>query len=534
MAKIKNSKSIRGQEDIPLVLKNNIREGGSLMEYILEMNNIVKEFPGVKALSNVSFKVKKGEIHGLCGENGAGKSTLMKVLSGVYPHGTYEGNIVVDGKEMKFTNIKEAEEAGIAVIYQELTLVKQLSAGENIYLGNEPNNRGVIDWDKLYFESKKYLQEVGLNISPETKVMNLGVGQQQLIEIAKALSKNAKILVLDEPTAALAEGEVKNLMDILDGLRKKGVTCIYISHKLEEVLKICDRVTVLRDGITIATNDIKAINEDKIIAMMVGREMNERFPRVKHKASEIVLEVKNLTIYDIDIPDKKIVDNVSFKVRKGEILGFSGLVGAGRSEVMMAVFGAYQGKWSGEVFINGAKVKIKNPVNAIDAGIALVSEDRKRYGLVLMNSVLKNTTLASLKKVSNFGVLNTNEEIKYSNKFTKELKVKTPSLETLVNNLSGGNQQKVVLGKWLMTEPKVLILDEPTRGIDVGAKFEIYNIMNDLIEKGVAIIMISSELPEILGMSDRILVMHQGRINGEYMFKDATSEKIMYSATGGR
>jgi D-xylose ABC transporter ATP-binding protein len=504
------------------------------MDYVLEMNNIVKEFPGVRALSNVSFKVKRGEIHALCGENGAGKSTLMKVLSGVYPYGTYEGSIVIDGKEMRFANIKEAEEAGIAIIYQELTLVKQLSVGENIFLGNEPNVNGIINWDQLYFDSKKWLKEVGLNISPETKVANLGVGQQQLIEIAKALAKNAKILVLDEPTAALAEGEVENLMHILSELRKKGVTCIYISHKLEEVFKIADRVTVLRDGVTISTNEVKDLNEDRIISMMVGREMNERFPRVSHTPSDVVLEVKNFTVYDMDIPNKKIVDNVSFKARRGEILGVSGLVGAGRSELMMAIFGAYPGRYEGEVYIEGKKVNINNPVDAIKAGIGLLSEDRKRYGLVLLMDVLKNITLSSLDKVSNGGVLNSNEEIKYSNKYVKEIKIKTPSLETCVNNLSGGNQQKVVIAKWLMTNPKVLILDEPTRGIDVGAKFEIYNIMNELIEKGVVIIMVSSELPEILGMSDRILVMHEGKINGEYIWSEATSEKIMYSATGGR
>lgn len=504
------------------------------MDHILNMKNIVKEFPGVKALSDVSFDVKRGEIHALCGENGAGKSTLMKVLSGVYPYGTYSGNIIIDGKEVKFNNIKEAEAAGITIIYQELTLVKYLSVGENIFIGNEPNKHGIIDWDKIYSESKKWLKEVGLSINPETKVMNLGVGQQQLVEIAKALSKNAKILVLDEPTAALAEGEVENLMNILKKLRKKGVTCIYISHKLEEIFKITDKVTVLRDGQSISTDATVDLNEDKIISRMVGRDMEERFPRVPHIAEEIVFEVKKFSVYDPEIPGKKLVDNISFKVRKGEILGFAGLVGAGRSELMMALFGAWPGKCEGEVYIDGKRVQIKNPVDAINQGIGLVSEDRKRYGLILKMDVLKNTTLANLKEVSNGFVLDTNKEIKISDKYVKELKTKTSSLECCVNNLSGGNQQKVVIAKWLMTKPKILILDEPTRGIDVGAKYEIYNIMNELIDKGVVIIMISSELPEILGMSDRIIVMHEGELTGDYLYEDATSQKIMYSATGGR
>ncbi|MDQ0338597.1 D-xylose transport system ATP-binding protein [Caldalkalibacillus uzonensis] len=502
-----------------------------MAEYVLEMRNITKEFPGVKALDNVSFKVKKGEIHALCGENGAGKSTLMKVLSGLYPEGIYKGQILIDGIEQKFKNIREAEEAGIAIIYQELALVKQMTVGENIFLGVEPGKYGLINWDELYSETKKWLARVGLKINPMTKVDDLGIGQQQLVEIAKALSKKAKILILDEPTAALTEGEVEILMDILNNLRKEGVTCIYISHKLNEVFQICDTVTVLRDGKSISTTPISETDEDTVIAQMVGRELTERFPSVKHEPGETVLEVENLRVFQPD--GTEVVKGVSFQARKGEILGISGLMGAGRTEVAMALFGGYHGKWEGKVKIDGKEVKIKNPYDAINKGLALVSEDRKRYGLVLDMDVKQNIMLSSLKNITNWFMLNFNEEIKSSEHYKDALRIKIPSLETKVRNLSGGNQQKVVFGKWLMTRPKVLILDEPTRGIDIGAKYEIYNIMHRLVDEGVAVIMISSELPEILGMSDRILVMNEGRIVKELSKHEATQEKIMKAATGG-
>jgi len=502
-------------------------------DYILEMKNITKEFPGVRALDDVTFRVKKGEIHALVGENGAGKSTLMKVLSGVYPAGTYVGEIIVKDKVRSFDRIKDSEEAGIAIIYQELALVKEMNVAENIFLGSEIKKNGIIDFDKTFYEAEKILRELKLDISPSSKVINLGIGQQQLVEIAKAISKKAEILILDEPTAALTESEIETLFDILKDLRTKGVTCIYISHKLSEVFAIADNVTILRDGKTVCTEKIKNINEARVITYMVGRELTQRFPRVEHIPGEVVMEVRNWNVCNPELPDKKAVDDVSFEVRKGEILGIAGLMGSGRTELMMSIFGAYGTNISGEIILDTNKIKIKEPIDAIKAGISYVSEDRKRYGLVLMMDVKNNITLSSLDALSNMGVVNNNEVIKASNQYVSGLRIKTPSIEQTAGNLSGGNQQKVVLGKWLMTKPRVLIMDEPTRGIDVGAKFEIYNIMNSLIDQGVCIIMISSELPEILGMSDRILVMHEGRINGELSWKEATQEKIISYATGG-
>ncbi len=502
-------------------------------EYILEMKNITKEFPGVKALDNVTFKVKKGEIHALCGENGAGKSTLMKVLSGVYPAGTYTGDILVNGQAQSYSGIKDSEKAGIAIIYQELALVKQMSVCENIFLGNEKVRKGFIDWDESYAETQKVLKEVRLNINPNTKVLNLGIGQQQLVEIAKQIAKKAEILILDEPSAALTESETANLLQILKELQSKGVTCIYISHKLNEVFEIADNITILRDGKTISTDPASEMTENKVIAKMVGRELTQRFPRVPHTPGDVVLEVKNWNVYSPELPDVKTIDAASFVVRKGEILGIAGLMGAGRTELVMSMFGAYGTNISGEMLLDGKKISIKNPKQAIKAGISYVSEDRKRYGLVLGMDIKNNVTLSSLDSISTLSLINGNEVIKYTNQYVNDLKIKTPSIEQKVGNLSGGNQQKVVLSKWLMTKPKVLILDEPTRGIDVGAKFEIYNIMNRLIEEGVCIIMISSELPEILGMSDRVLVMHEGRLTKEFYWEEATQENILTYATGG-
>lgn len=503
------------------------------MMYALEMKNITKEFPGVKALNQVEFNVKAGEILALCGENGAGKSTLMKVLSGLYPIGTYTGEIIVEGVKSEFRTIRDAEHAGITIIHQELALVKEMTVGENIFLGREPMKWGVIQWDELYFQASKWLKIIGLDIQPDTKIHTLGIGQQQLVEIAKALSKNTKILILDEPTAALTESEVDILMNILNELRSKGVACIYISHKMPEVFRLADRITVLRDGFTVQTVDIEEVDEDKIISLMVGRELTERYPRVEHTPTDVILEVKDLTVWHKDKKNTKVIDNVSFSLRKGEILGIAGLMGAGRSELAMSLFGAYEGRVEGHVQIDRKRIKIRSVGEAIKEGLALVTEDRKKLGLVLGMDVKTNTTLANLDKVSRLGKINSYEEIKYGQQFVKQLRTKTSSLETIVGTLSGGNQQKVVLGKWLMSNPKILILDEPTRGIDVGAKYEIYHLMNKLVENGVAVIMISSELPEVLGMSDRILVMHEGKFSKELTYEDATQENIMLAATGG-
>ncbi|MEX2461078.1 MAG: xylose ABC transporter ATP-binding protein [Paenibacillaceae bacterium] len=507
-----------------------------MTDIALEMRNITKQFPGVRALNEVTFQVRRGEVHALCGENGAGKSTLMKVLSGLYPAGTFEGQILIDGIESSFHKIKDAEQAGVAIIYQELALVKDMTVGENLFLGNAPSKYGIVQWNQIYQEAEKWLDQVGLRgIKADRITGTLGIGQQQLIEIAKALSKNAKILILDEPTAALTEQEVAILLNILRAFKKLGVTCIYISHKLNEVFDIADTITILRDGQTITTQAIKDVTEDKVIAYMVGRELKERFPRVETKPGEVVLSVQNYSLMSSEIANRKVIDDVSFEVRKGEILGISGLMGAGRTELVMSLFGAYPGDSIGKVVIDGNLVKIKNAEHAIREGLALVSEDRKKFGLVLDMSIQSNTSLASLKAVSSrWGVIHENKEIKSAKTYFDSLKIKANSVETIVGTLSGGNQQKVVLGKWLMTVPKILILDEPTRGIDVGAKFEIYNIMNELIKQGVAIIMISSELPEVLGMSHRILVLCEGKFTASFNHGEATQEKIMYAATGGK
>ncbi|WNC14796.1 xylose ABC transporter ATP-binding protein [Brevibacillus brevis] len=500
--------------------------------YALEMKHIVKEFPGVRALDDVTFSVKKGEIHALCGENGAGKSTLMKVLSGVYPDGSFQGEIIVNGQKQSFKSIKDSEKAGISIIYQELALVKEMTVGENIFLGNEPKKFGTIDWDRLYIEADKWLKSVGLDIHAETKVGSLGIGQQQLVEIVKALSKNSDIIILDEPTAALTEAEVGLLMNILQELRKKGVTCIYISHKLNEVLALADSVTVLRDGKTVDTKPIAEFSEEKIISLMVGRTLTELFPYdPDKKIGETILEVKNFSVYNSQ--NKEVVRDVSFSLKKGEILGVAGLMGAGRTELFTSIFGGYEGKRTGEIRIEGYPVSIKNPRDAIERGLAYVSEDRKKYGLVLDMSVQKNTTLVALNKLIRNFVIDEAAEISITNQYIEKLKVKTPGAEARVNNLSGGNQQKVVLSKWLLNDPKVLILDEPTRGIDVGAKYEIYKLINELVRQGMAVVMISSELPEVLGMSDRILIMSEGKMVGELSHDEATQEKVMTYATGG-
>lgn len=499
---------------------------------LLEMKGIVKEFPGVKALDGVSLTLEAGEFHSLVGENGAGKSTLMKVLSGVYPAGTYEGEILINNKAQQFRGIRDSENAGVAIIFQELSLVKELTVGENIFLGQEPSRLGVIDWSELYHRASKLLQDLHLPIDPRVQVGSLGIGQQQLVEIAKALSKKAKILVLDEPTAALTESEVETLFTILKKLKADGVGMIYISHKLDEVFEMSDRITVLRDGRTVATHAASDLNKEKVIQLMVGREVGDIFPKVEHELGETALEVKNLTAYSVDDPHKKIVDNVSFSVRKGEVLGIAGLMGAGRTELLMAIFGAWPGNYSREIFVGGKKVSIDSPSDAIENGVGFVTEDRKRFGLILDQTIMDNMTLAGLKAIGGKLLTNRTRELIATRTPMQSLRIKANSPLTVAGTLSGGNQQKVVLGKWLLTGPKVLFLDEPTRGIDVGAKQEIYTEINKLAKEGLAIVLVSSELPEVLGLSDRILVLHEGRMTGEFARPEATPEKVMTAATG--
>jgi ABC-type sugar transport system ATPase subunit len=498
---------------------------------LLEMRNITKEFPGVKALNRVTLDLYEGEFHALVGENGAGKSTLMKVLSGVYPSGTYDGEIVVRGEVKHFKTVREAENAGIAIIFQELSLVKELTVGENIFLGREPSSYGVINWTALYDQATKLLQDLRLPINPRIPVGNLGIGQQQLVEIAKALSQKAQTLVLDEPTSALTETEVETLFDILKELKSRGVGMIYISHKLDEVFAMSDRVTVLRDGSTVGTSDTKDLTVEKVIALMVGREVGDIFPKSDHQFGEVALEVKKLTAYEPET-NKKLVNDVSFNVRRGEVLGIAGLMGAGRTELLMSIFGAHRGNTEGEIHIEGKKVSIDSPSEAIRQGIGFVTEDRKRYGLILDQTIANNMTLAGLKKICGEFLIHRSREETAAKRSMQELRVKANSPMTVTGTLSGGNQQKVVLGKWLLTDPKILFLDEPTRGIDVGAKQEIYAQINNLANAGLAIVLVSSELPEVLGLSDRIMVLHEGKLTGEFTKAESTPEKVMAAATG--
>jgi putative multiple sugar transport system ATP-binding protein len=501
---------------------------------ILEMKNITKEFPGVKALNNVSFSVAAGEIHCLVGENGAGKSTLMKVLSGIYPHGDYTGDIIYCGEPQKFRGIHDSEKAGISIIYQELALVPELTVYENIFLGHEIKRGALVDWNETIERATQMLEKVRLDVNPAIKVKDLGVGKQQLIEIAKALSKEVKLLILDEPTSSLNEEDSKNLLNLLRSLKQQGVTCILISHKLKEVIDIADTVTVLRDGKTIVTLDAAKgqVSEQILIKHMVGREIDNIYPkREKKQIGDVVLEVKNWNAYNPTL-GRAILKDISFNLRKGEIVGFAGLIGSGRTELALSLFGNPDGyRIQGELYIKGKKRQIRNPQDAIRAGLAYVTEDRKADGLILIQDVKQNITLANLRKISERGVVNNNAEIQVGNEYKESLNIKTPSVEQKVSNLSGGNQQKVSLGKWLFVEPDILILDEPTRGIDVGAKYEIYTIMNRLVEQGMSIIMISSELPEILGMGDRVYIVASGRIAGEMCIEDADQEKIMHLAT---
>ena len=498
----------------------------------LEMRSITKTFPGVRALDGVSLDLQKGEVHALVGENGAGKSTLMKILGGVYPHPQYGGEVFIAGSLQQFSSVRDAEKAGIAVIYQELSLVREMTVGENIFLGREPRKLGVIRWEELYRRASQLLDDLHLSIEPHTLIRNLGIGQQQLVEIAKALSHDARILVLDEPTAALNDGEVETLFVILNKLRARGVGMIYISHKLNEVFRISDRITVLRDGKTVGTNLSSAWTEPQIIARMVGREVGDIFPVIDHAQGDTVFEVANFSVDDPGVAGKKLVDNVSFSVRHGEVLGIAGLMGAGRSDLLMAIFGAHAGRASGEIKLEGKRIHIGNPAEAIKQGIGFVTEDRKRFGLVLDQTILNNMTLAGLRRISGRFFTSVDAEAAAGERSMKELRVKANSVFTIAGTLSGGNQQKVVLAKWLLTNPRVLFLDEPTRGIDVGAKQEIYAQINKLAKSGLAIVLVSSELPEVLGMADRILVLHEGRITGEFSRAAATPEKVMACATG--
>lgn len=501
---------------------------------ILEMKNITKEFPGVKALNNVSFRVAEGEIHCLVGENGAGKSTLMKVLSGVYPHGTYDGDILFGGDVQKFSGISDSEKAGIAIIYQELALIPEMTVYENIFLGNEIKKGIVVNWNETIKRATEALRKVRLDVNPEMKVKDLGVGKQQLIEIAKALSKDVKLLILDEPTAALNENDCDNLLDLIVDLKKHGVTCILISHKLREVIRIADSVTVLRDGQTICTLDAHKgeVSENVLIKHMVGREINNIYPPREHKPSDqVVLEVKNWNAYDPTL-GRTILTGINFNVKKGEIVGFAGLMGSGRTELALSLFGNPKGyKINGEMQVKGKAVHFTHPQHAIRSGIAYATEDRKAAGLILIQDVKQNITLANLKEIAERGVVNNNAEVQVANEYKTNLNIKTPTVEQKVVNLSGGNQQKVSVAKWLFVKPDLLILDEPTRGIDVGAKFEIYTIMAKLVQQGMSIIMISSELPEVLGMSDRVYIVSSGKIAGELPIGEATQEKIMQMAT---
>lgn len=501
---------------------------------ILEFRNVTKRFPGVVALNEVSLQVRRGEIHGLCGENGAGKSTLMKILSGVYPHGTYEGSVIYDGNELQLGNrsIRQAIEEGIAIVYQELTLVPNMTVGENVFLGKEPVERGGINWDKLFADTRNVLEKYRLDVKPQAVVRHLGVGKMQMVEIAKALSENAKVLILDEPTSALTEAEIDKLMEILETLREHGVTCIYITHKLEEFFRITDRVTVLRDGRAVTTQPTKDLTLEKLVSYMVGREMKERFPEGHRRPGEVILEIDNLHADDPNESGRKVLNGVSFSLRRGEILGIAGLMGSGRTELVTTLFGEYGRVTKGRISLRGKEIRVHSAREALQHGLSLVPEDRKGQGLVLMQSILKNISLANLDQFSGFGRIDSDAELAASLKQAKNLAIKAPNLQVAVETLSGGNQQKVVIAKWLLSDPQVLIMDDPTRGIDVGAKYEIYKLMNALAEQGVAIIMISSELEEVLGMSDRVLVMHEGRSSGILDTNEATQEKIMALATG--
>ncbi|WP_369750579.1 multiple monosaccharide ABC transporter ATP-binding protein [Anaerotruncus sp. G3(2012)] len=494
------------------------------------MKNIVKLFPGVRALDNVNLQVEEGEIHALVGENGAGKSTLMNVLSGIYPYGSYEGEIVYQGQRCEFHKIKDSESRGIVIIHQELALVPYLTIGENMFLGNERGKKARIDWDETYNKADELLRMVGLNESSRTLIKDIGVGKQQLVEIAKALAKNVKLLILDEPTASLNETDSQKLLDLMLEFKSQGMTCIIISHKLNEVSYVADKITVIRDGSTIETlvKGVDDFSEERIIKGMVGRELTDRFPRREPKIGDVSMEVRDWTVFHPLYEGRKVCDGVNINVRRGEVVGISGLMGAGRTELAMSIFGkSYGADISGALLMDGAEVHLNSVQDAINHKLAYVTEDRKGNGLILSTPIRENTTLAKMDKISRNKVLDKDLEIQVANEYREKLHTKCASIEQPVGNLSGGNQQKVLLAKWMFADPEVLILDEPTRGIDVGAKYEIYCIINQLVAEGKSVVMISSELPEVLGMCDRIYVMNEGRIVGELSREEASQESIM-------
>ncbi len=504
---------------------------------LLEMRGITKRFAGVTALSEVNLVVRHGEIHAICGENGAGKSTLMKVLSGIYPHGSYSGDIVFDGRPGDFKDIRSSERRGIGIIHQELALVPVLSIAENIFLGNEHASAGVISWHDTMQQAQTLLDRVGLRESPRTRVADIGVGKQQLVEIAKALSKKVKLLILDEPTAALNDEDSRHLLDLIVELRGQGLTCIIISHKLNEVMRVADTVTILRDGRTIETRPVdRELTEEHLIRGMVGRDLVDRFPeRNAHAIGEVAFAIEDWTVFHPLDQQRKVVDGVSLNVRRGEVVGLAGLMGAGRTELAMSVFGhSYGKKAGGAVFKDGKKIRTRTVPEAISHGIAYATEDRKHFGLNLMDDIARSVTLASLPKVSRAAVINEHEETVVGERFRKDMHIKAASVRATTGNLSGGNQQKVVLSKWIFADPDVLILDEPTRGIDVGAKYEIYTIINNLAAQGKAVIVISSELPELIGLCDRIYTLNEGRVTGEVSRADADQETLMRYMMKGR
>ncbi|MBL9115823.1 MAG: sugar ABC transporter ATP-binding protein [Verrucomicrobiaceae bacterium] len=497
---------------------------------ILRAESVTKRFPGVVALNGVSFDLYEGEIHALCGENGAGKSTLIKLLSGIHSHGSYEGRLEVAGSEAKFSSIGDSGKSGLAVIYQELALVDEMTVAENIFLGREPLRLGaLIDWPRMFQDAGVLIDRFAVQLDPTSLVRSLGVGQKQLVEIVKALAKDSKILILDEPTAALAEHEVIILLDILRDLRRRGVSCIYISHKLDEVFAIADRITVLRDGASVFTSQASATNKQEIIRHMVGREIADLFPRRSGQAGDPILQIESIEVEDAT--GQTVLSDISLEVREGEVLGIGGLMGAGRTELLMHIFGAYGKRTRGRIRLQGKELSPSSgPSEVLKAGIGLVSEDRRRYGLILDHEVGFNLSLASLREFTNAGLLSLSKEAKANKKMFDSLKIKATGLQAVAGKLSGGNQQKIVLGKVLMTQPKVILLDEPTRGIDVGAKLEIYELINRLTEEGKAVILVSSELPELIGMSDRILMLKEGRVTGEFTRAEATQEKLMAAA----
>ena len=498
---------------------------------ILAAAGLVKRFGGVRALDGVSFDLRAGEVHALVGENGAGKSTLIRILCGVHPHGRYEGRVLLDGRCARFDGVADAKRAGIAVIHQELALVKHMTVGENIFLGDEPGRAGLVDWDGLYARASRLLRQVGLSVDARTEVIRLGIAQQQLVEIAKAVRAAGRILILDEPTAALADHEVDTLCAILRDLRLRGTAIIYISHKLDEVFRVADRITVLRDGRTAGSAPAGRWTREEVVRAMVGRQMTELFPKVAHAPGAPLLEVEGLCVADADVPGRMLLQDVSFSVRGGEVLGIAGLMGAGRTELLMTLFGQAPGSWRGAVRVAGRAVRIRRPADAIRAGLALVPEDRKRHALTTTFSVLHNLTMANLERFCRLGVLDARRELASARRAAQALDIRTPSLQAAVETLSGGNQQKVVLGRWLLREPRVLLLDEPTRGIDVGAKAEIHRLIGELTGRGLAVVLASSELPEILAAADRVLVLRRGRPAGCFPRGEATAERIMAAAT---